>query len=127
MVSDKTSNDNFAARSLSPLAKALAGSKHYYAFLVMFVVVFSAQGPFVNDMYTPALPSMCKFFGCSIPVGQMGLAVGMIGLSIGQLSLGPLSDKYGRKPTLIMFEVIIVGSLVLLIALYVFLRKICWF
>ena len=30
MVSDKTSNDNFAARSLSPLAKALAGSKHYY-------------------------------------------------------------------------------------------------
>lgn len=128
MESDKTSNDNVAARLLSPLAKALAGSKHYYAFLVMFVVVLSAQGSFVNDMYTPALPSMCKFFGCSIPLGQMGLAVGMIGLSIGQLSLGPLSDKYGRKPTLIVATaVFIVAAIVSIYSPTIHVFNLCRF
>lgn len=86
---------------LSPLQKALASSKSYYWFVVLMMVVLSAQGSFVNDMYTPALPSMCSFFGCSVSVGQMGLTMGMIGLALGQLFLGPVSDKYGRKPVLI--------------------------
>lgn len=87
--------------SLSPMAAKLQGNKRYYAFLVMFLVVLSALGSFVNDMYTPALPAMCRFFGCSVPMGQMGLTMGMIGLAVGQLILGPVSDHYGRKPVLI--------------------------
>ena len=47
----------------SPLSVALARNARYYGFLVLFLVILSAQGSFVNDMYTPALPSMCRFFG----------------------------------------------------------------
>lgn len=79
----------------------LQKSRRYYWFLVAFLVVLSALGSFVNDMYTPSLPAMCRFFGCSVPMGQMGLTMGMIGLAVGQLILGPISDRYGRKPVLI--------------------------
>lgn len=71
-----------------------------YGFLVFFLVLVSALGSFVNDMYTPALPAMCRFFGCQVPVAQLGLTMGMIGLGSGQILLGCLSDRYGRRPVL---------------------------
>ncbi len=98
-ISDTGSSE--VSGALSPMAVKLQTSKKYYGFLVMFLVVLSALGSFVNDMYTPALPAMCRFFGCSVPMGQMGLTMGMIGLAVGQLILGPMSDHYGRKPVLI--------------------------
>ena len=76
-------------------------SKGRYSFLVFYLVILSALGSFVNDMYSPSLPAMCKFFNTSVSLAQMGLTMGMIGLAIGQLLLGPLSDRYGRKPVLI--------------------------
>lgn len=87
------------ARS-SAMTKELGKHPHYYLFLVVYLVLISALGSFVNDMYTPSLPAMCKFFGCSVSVAQMGLTTGMIGLAVGQLILGPMSDRYGRKPVL---------------------------
>lgn len=72
-----------------------------YSFLVIYLVGLSAFGSFVNDMYVPALPEMMKFFGCSVSVVQLGLTMGMIGLAVGQFLLGPVSDKYGRKPVLV--------------------------
>lgn len=83
------------------MSAKLKASPGYYWFLVLFLVLASALGSFVNDMYTPALPAMCRFFGCTVPTGQMGLTMGMIGLAVGQLFLGPISDRYGRKPVLI--------------------------
>lgn len=84
----------------SAATEELAKNKHYYVFLVAYLVLISAMGSFVNDMYTPSLPAMCKFFGCSVSIAQMGLTMGMIGLAAGQLILGPLSDRYGRLPVL---------------------------
>lgn len=81
----------------SPMQTALTQHKGYYAFLVLFLVLMSSLGSFVNDMYTPALPAMCRFFGCSVPLGQMGLTMGMAGLAVGQIVLGPVSDRYGRR------------------------------
>ena len=95
-VKDGTENMN------SALADKLSLSKHYYWFLVGFLVLLSALGSFVNDMYTPALPEMSRFFGCSVPIAQMGLTMGMIGLAVGQFVLGPVSDKYGRKPVMVL-------------------------
>lgn len=71
-----------------------------YTFFIAYMVLLSAFGSFVNDMFVPSLPSMCKFFGCTVPMAQMGLSTGMMGLGVGQLILGPLSDHLGRKPVL---------------------------
>lgn len=73
----------------------------YYIFLVAYLVGLSAFGSLVNDMYLPSLPAMKEYFGCTVSVVQLGLTFGMIGLGAGQVVLGPLSDKYGRKPVLV--------------------------
>lgn len=78
-------------------------------YFVTFMVLLSTLGSFVNDMFTPSLPAMCRFFHASIPTVQMGLTMGMAGLAVGQLVLGPMSDHFGRKP-------ILIGSLSLFIA-----------
>lgn len=79
-----------------------------FLFMVIFMAALSTFGSFVNDMYLPSLPAMTTFFHCSVPMVQLGLTTGMIGLGVGQIVLGPMSDRYGRKPVL-------VGSLVLFI------------
>jgi DHA1 family bicyclomycin/chloramphenicol resistance-like MFS transporter len=76
-------------------------SKRYYIFLIFFLGMLSAFGPFVTDMYLPTLPSMADVFNTTPSLVQMGLATSMLGLAIGQIFFGPLSDKYGRRPVLI--------------------------
>lgn len=72
----------------------------YYMFLILYLVLLSAFGSFVNDMYIPTLPEMVKSFHTTVSTVQLGLTSGMIGLGAGEMILGPLSDRFGRKPIL---------------------------
>lgn len=76
-------------------------SRKYYIFLIVFLGMLSAFGPFVTDMYLPTLPSMTEVFHTTTALVQMGLATSMFGLAVGQVFFGPLSDKYGRKAVLV--------------------------
>lgn len=78
----------------------------YYWFIIIYLVLLSAFGSFVNDMYIPTLPVMCKAFHCSVSTCQLGLTFGMIGLGIGQMLFGPFSDRWGRKPILYIAMVV---------------------
>lgn len=71
-------------------------------FLVLFLGVLAAIGPFVMDLYLPALPSVVAYFDTSMPTVQLSLTSCMVGLAVGQLIIGPLSDKYGRKMPLLI-------------------------
>lgn len=88
-------------------------SGRYYVYLIVFLGLLSAFGPFVIDMYLPALPEMTGVFHCDSSTVQLGLTFCMIGLAVGQLLFGPASDKYGRK-TILVFSLIIfvVASLI---------------
>lgn len=101
MTQNNISDTPTASASLSPMSEKIKADPRYYWFLVVYLVGLSALGSFVNDMYTPSLPAMCRFFHCSVPTVQMGLTMGMIGLALGQFLLGPISDRYGRRPVLI--------------------------
>ena len=67
----------------------------------MFLGILSAFGPFVMDMYLPTLPAMADYFDTTSSGVQLGLTTGMVGLAVGQLLFGPLSDRYGRRRTLV--------------------------
>ena len=71
-------------------------------FILVFLGVLTAFGPFVTDMYLPTLPAMTEYFGTTSSQVQLGLTASMIGLAVGQLFFGPLSDKYGRRLPLII-------------------------
>ncbi|WP_128947370.1 multidrug effflux MFS transporter [Bradyrhizobium zhanjiangense] len=70
-----------------------------------FVVVIAflmALSPLAMDMMLPALPNIR--FGFQIADGnrpQMVLSVFMIGLGVAQFIMGPLSDRFGRRPVLL--------------------------
>lgn len=85
-------------------------SKRYYIYLIVFLGLLSAFGPFVIDMYLPALPEMTEVFDCDSSTVQLGLTFCMVGLAAGQLVFGPASDKYGRKPVLVFSLVVFVAA-----------------
>jgi DHA1 family bicyclomycin/chloramphenicol resistance-like MFS transporter len=62
--------------------------------------MLSAFGPFLTDMYLPALPSMVRDFNTTESLVQLSLTMGMIGLAVGQIFFGPMSQKWGRKSVL---------------------------
>ncbi len=61
-----------------------------------------AVGPISLDLYLPAFPSMAESLGVSVGDVQLTLSAYLLGLALGQLVYGPLSDRYGRKPPLIV-------------------------
>lgn len=71
-------------------------------FILIFLGMLTAFGPFVTDMYLPTLPAMSDFFHTTSSQVQAGLTTSMIGLAVGQLFFGPISDKYGRRLPLII-------------------------
>lgn len=92
--------NNISSTSTSALPQQ-GPSGGYYVFLIIYLVLLSAFGSFVNDMYLPTLPEMVRSFHTTTSIVQLGLTFGMIGLGFGELILGPLSDRFGRKPILI--------------------------
>lgn len=84
--------------------------KTYFLYLIVFLGLLSAFGPFVIDMFLPALPEMAEVFHCETSVVQLGLTFCMVGLALGQLLFGPASDKYGRRPVLVLTLLVFVGA-----------------
>ncbi len=87
----------------------------YLIFLLVFLGMLSAFGPFVTDMYLPVLPGMAEIFNCSTSTAQLGLTMSLIGLAVGQLFFGPLSDKYGRKPVLVSSMILFIVSTIVIL------------
>lgn len=95
------------------MTKTVAFSRKYFVFLIVFLGMLSAFGPFVTDMYLPTLPSMAEVFNTTPSLVQLGLATSMLGLAVGQVFFGPLSDKYGRRPILMSAMILFAVSTVI--------------
>ena len=87
----------------------------YGTFLLCLLGMLSAFGPFVTDMYLPALPQLQAFFQTDASMVQLSLSTSMLGLALGQIFIGPLSDKYGRKPLLVISLWIFIVSTIICI------------
>jgi DHA1 family bicyclomycin/chloramphenicol resistance-like MFS transporter len=60
-----------------------------------------ALGPLALDMYLPALPTLEAEFAASAARVQHTVSAYLLGMGIGQLAMGPLTDRFGRKPPLL--------------------------
>lgn len=96
-------------------------------FLYLLLGLLAALATVINNMFSPAMPSMVAFFKSSQEVVQGGFAAGMIGLSIGTLLWGTLSDMLGRRrPLLVSMTLFVISSACILpvtdVRLFVALR-----
>lgn len=58
-------------------------------------------GVLAINIYVPSLPEITRVFAASPSEIQLTLTVFLVAFGIAQLVLGPLSDRYGRRPVLL--------------------------
>jgi DHA1 family bicyclomycin/chloramphenicol resistance-like MFS transporter len=76
-----------------------------------------ALGPLSTDLYLPSLPSLAGYFAVGVDDIQLTLSVFLVGLATAQLVYGPLSDRFGRRPVLLVgLAIYVVASVVCMLA-----------
>jgi MFS transporter, DHA1 family, multidrug resistance protein len=86
-----TTDDTAAKTTATPLPATWLG----------VLALLTAVAPLSIDMYLPAFPAMAEEFGTSASAVQLTLTTFMVGLALGQLVIGPLSDRFGRRPLML--------------------------
>lgn len=70
-------------------------------FMTLIVGCLMLQ-PMSTDVYLASLPSLVSYFRVDVARVQHTLSVFVIGFGLAQLLAGPLSDRYGRRPVLVV-------------------------
>jgi len=66
------------------------------------LVVMAATGALAMNIFLPSLPGMARYFDTSYAVVQLTVSLYLAATAVLQLVIGPLSDRYGRKPVLMV-------------------------
>jgi DHA1 family bicyclomycin/chloramphenicol resistance-like MFS transporter len=70
--------------------------------LTALLALLTAFGPLATDMYVPSMPAVGRLLVASTAEVQLTLSSYLAGFAVGQVVYGPIADRYGRKPTLLV-------------------------
>ena len=70
--------------------------------MILILGALIAFGPLAIDMYLPAFPVIAVYYDTSPGAVQGTLAAYFIGIAMGQGVVGPLADRFGRLPPLLI-------------------------
>ncbi|MET0427471.1 MAG: multidrug effflux MFS transporter, partial [Microvirga sp.] len=86
------------------------------SFIVLLVAV-AAVSPLGINMYLPSMPGMARALHVDFTTIQLTLSLYLAAMAVGQLVMGPLSDRFGRRPVLLGgLGIFVSGSLICLLA-----------
>ncbi|MCV3278213.1 multidrug effflux MFS transporter [Aeromonas hydrophila] len=66
--------------------------------LILLLVLLVLFSPLAIDIYLPAIPQMADQLGAEVTLMQGTITWFLFSMGLGQLLVGPLADRYGRKP-----------------------------
>jgi len=69
---------------------------------ILLLGSLTAFGAVTIDLYLPTLPAIARDYGTSDAAVQLTLSTFFVGMALGQLFFGPLSDRIGRRPTILL-------------------------
>jgi MFS transporter, DHA1 family, multidrug resistance protein len=70
--------------------------------IVVLLTALVAIGPVSTDLYLPSLPTLGEHLSASVSETQLTLSVFIAGFAFGTLFYGPISDRVGRRPALLV-------------------------
>jgi len=71
-----------------------------YALLALLMAM-TAIGPLTLNILVPAVPNLVVTMNTDPDTVQLTISLYLFGLAVSQLALGPLSDRFGRRPVVI--------------------------
>jgi len=85
-------------------------------FIAMLIAI-AAVSPLGINIYLPSMPGITRSLGVDFATIQLTLSLYLAAVALGQLIIGPLSDRFGRRPVLLTgLLVFVIGSLICLAA-----------
>ena len=85
-----------------PAEEALAGPAPARAVLLALLIVMAALGPLGMHVFLPSMPGMTAVFDTDYGMVQLTLTLYFAAFAVAQLIYGPLSDRYGRRPVVLI-------------------------
>lgn len=77
-------------------------SQFAHAPILVLVTAMLMMQPLSTDLYLASLPSLASVFNVPVATVQLTLTLFVIGFGSAQLLVGPLSDRFGRRPVLLI-------------------------
>ncbi len=68
---------------------------------IMTLVSIAAIGPLAMNVFLPSMPGMARYFDADYRIIQLLVSLYLVAIAVTQLIVGPLSDRYGRRPVLL--------------------------
>jgi DHA1 family bicyclomycin/chloramphenicol resistance-like MFS transporter len=69
--------------------------------LLLLLIAMSAIGPVSLNIVVPAIPGLAATLAADTGTIQLTISLYLCGLAVSQLLIGPLSDRFGRRPVVI--------------------------
>lgn len=71
-------------------------------FVVLALSLLLGIQPVTTDLYLPALPALTQDLGATVAQAQLTLSGLLLAFGLSQLVWGPISDRFGRRPVLLV-------------------------
>ena len=83
--------------------------------LTLLLTLLVSFGPMSVDLYVPSMPEVARVMQTRSGEIQLTISLYLMGFAVGQIVGGPISDRFGRKPTILgSFSLYCLGSLLCL-------------
>ena len=78
--------------------------------LLAVLVAVSTVGPLAMNIITPSLPTLADYFAVPYGAAQLALTLYLFATAFSHLFLGPLSDRFGRRPVVLCGMVLYIAA-----------------
>ncbi|MBT6136818.1 MAG: multidrug effflux MFS transporter [Rhodospirillaceae bacterium] len=77
---------------------------------ILILIGAASTGPLAMNLFVPSIPGLTRYFETDFATAQLTLTLFLVGIALGQLIYGPISDRYGRRPALLVGLAIYVAA-----------------